>query len=70
MVSFAPDGDAVTKRKGESMDRSIVCGVDGSPDSQAALAVAIELATRLRLRLILANVVEPSQTPFVGAPLL
>ena len=39
------------------MDRSIVCGVDGSPDSQAALAVAIDLATRLQLRLIIANVV-------------
>jgi nucleotide-binding universal stress UspA family protein len=70
MVSFAPDGDDGIKRKGESMDRSIVCGVDGSADSQAALAVAIELAARLRLRLILANVVEPSQAPFVGAPLL
>ena len=49
------------------MDRSIVCGVDGSADSQAALGVAIDLAARLRLRLILANVVEPSQAPYVGA---
>jgi nucleotide-binding universal stress UspA family protein len=49
------------------MDRSIVCGVDGSPDSQAALAVAIDLATRLQRRLIMANVVEPSHVPYVGA---
>ena len=48
------------------MDRSIVCGVDGSPDSQAALAVAIDLATRLQLRLIMANVVEPSHAPYAG----
>jgi len=49
------------------MDRSIVCGVDGSPDSQAALAVAIDLATRLQRRLIMANVVEPSHAPYVRA---
>ena len=49
------------------MDRSIVCGVDGSANSQAALAVAGDLAARLRLRLIIANVVEPSQLSYVGA---
>jgi nucleotide-binding universal stress UspA family protein len=49
------------------MDRSIVCGVDGSVDSQAALAVATGLAERLRLRLIMANVVEPIRAPYVGA---
>jgi nucleotide-binding universal stress UspA family protein len=48
------------------MDRSIVCGVDGSADSQAALAVATDLAERLRLRLIMANVVEPIPAPYVG----
>jgi nucleotide-binding universal stress UspA family protein len=45
------------------MDRSIICGVDGSADSQAALAVATDLAARLRLRLIMANVVEPIRAP-------
>jgi nucleotide-binding universal stress UspA family protein len=50
------------------MDRSIVCGVDGSSDSQAALAVATDVAARLQLRLVMANVVEPSQAPYVGAP--
>jgi nucleotide-binding universal stress UspA family protein len=49
------------------MDRSIICGVDGSADSQAALAVAIDLAARLRLRLVMANVVEPSHSPYAGA---
>lgn len=49
------------------MNRSIVCGVDGSADSQAALAVATNLAERLRLRLIMANVVEPTPAaPYVG----
>ena len=51
------------------MDRCIVCGVDGSADSQAALGVASDLAARLRLRLIVANVVEPSPTPYAGASL-
>jgi nucleotide-binding universal stress UspA family protein len=49
------------------MHRSIVCGVDGSVDSQAALGVAADLAARLRLRLIMANVVEPTRAPYVGA---
>jgi nucleotide-binding universal stress UspA family protein len=55
-------------QKGEAkMDKSIVCGVDGSADSQAALAAAIDLAARLRLRLIMANVVEPIHAPYVGS---
>ena len=41
------------------MRRSIVCGVDGSPDAQAALAIAREFAERLGNRLILAHVAEP-----------
>jgi nucleotide-binding universal stress UspA family protein len=49
------------------MDRSILCGLDGSPDSQAALAVAVELAAQLRLRLILANVVEPRHASSMAA---
>src|ERR1041385_7192703 len=40
------------------MERSIVCGVDGSADSQAALAVAADIADRLGTRLVLAHVVE------------
>ena len=49
------------------MHRCIVCGVDGSADSQAALRVAADLAARLGLRLIMANVVEPSLAPYAGA---
>jgi nucleotide-binding universal stress UspA family protein len=49
------------------MDRSIVCGVDGSADSQAALAVATDLTEHLRLRLIMANVVEPVPAASVPA---
>lgn len=51
------------------MDRCIVCGVDGSTDSQAALGVAVDLAARLQLRLIMANVVEATRAPYAGASL-
>lgn len=52
------------------MSGSIVCGVDGSADSQAALAFAVQLAKRLGTRLVLAHVVEfphvrsPGAAPF------
>jgi len=60
--------DADQEARGElAMDRSIVCGVDGSVDSQAALGVAAGMAARLRLRLIMANVVEPSVPPYPSA---
>jgi nucleotide-binding universal stress UspA family protein len=62
-----PERRPCVKDKEKPMDRSIVCGVDGSADSQAALGVAIDLAARLGLRLIMANVVEPSHDPYVGA---
>jgi nucleotide-binding universal stress UspA family protein len=47
------------------MDTSIVCGVDGSPDSNAALAVAARMSERLGARLVLAHVVEPVVTPYM-----
>lgn len=43
------------------MGTSIVCGVDGSEQSEAALAVAAGIADRLDARLVLAHVVEPVQ---------
>jgi nucleotide-binding universal stress UspA family protein len=45
------------------METSILCGVDGSPDSEVALGVARGLAKRLGARLVLANVVEPIPGP-------
>jgi nucleotide-binding universal stress UspA family protein len=62
-----PEQRRCVKEKEKPMDGSIVCGVDGSADSQAALGVAIDLAARLHLRLIMANVVEPSHASYVGA---
>jgi nucleotide-binding universal stress UspA family protein len=49
------------------MAKSIVCGVDGSADSQAALAVAARMADQLGARLVLANVVEYAHSPYVTA---
>jgi len=49
------------------MEKSIVCGVDGSADSQAALAVAARLADGLGARLVLANVVEYLHSSFAMA---
>ena len=49
------------------MRTSIVCGVDGSPDSQAALQVAARLAKQLNLRLIAVHVAEPAHVPYAAA---
>jgi nucleotide-binding universal stress UspA family protein len=49
------------------MSTSIVCGVDGSPDSQAALQRAARLAERLNLRLVTAHVAEPAYVPYAAA---
>ena len=49
------------------MSASIVCGIDGSPDSQAALEVAARLASRLGLRLIVAHVAEPLSVAYTAA---
>ena len=49
------------------MSRSIVCGVDGSADSEAALATAARLCERLDLRLVVAHVAEPIHVPYAAA---
>ena len=49
------------------MNASIVCGIDGSVDSQAALAYAQRLASRLGTRLILAHVAELAHIPYAAA---
>lgn len=48
------------------MGGSIVCGVDGSADSQAALGVAARLAERLEARLVLAHVAELALAPYAA----
>jgi nucleotide-binding universal stress UspA family protein len=48
------------------MGESIVCGVDGSADSLAALGVAARLAERLEARLVLAHVAEPALAPYAA----
>jgi nucleotide-binding universal stress UspA family protein len=49
------------------MSASIICGVDGSADAQAALQVAVGLAKRLELRLVVAHVAEPAYIPYAAA---
>ena len=49
------------------MGGPIVCGVDGSPDSQAAAKVAAEFAGRLGSTLILAHVAEPAYVAYAAA---
>jgi nucleotide-binding universal stress UspA family protein len=48
------------------MGESIMCGVDGSADSQAALDVAARLAERLEARLIVAHVAELELAPYAA----
>jgi nucleotide-binding universal stress UspA family protein len=49
------------------MPRSIICGVDGSPDAQAALKVAAQFAERLGSTLILCHVAEPAHVRYAAA---
>ena len=48
------------------MNGAIVCGVDGSGDSHAALGVAAGLAKRLGARLVLAHVAELEHIPYAA----
>ncbi|MGH3038263.1 MAG: universal stress protein [Gaiellaceae bacterium] len=50
------------------MSTSIICGIDGSADSQAALSFAEQLAARLGTRLVLAHVGELAQIPCAALP--
>jgi nucleotide-binding universal stress UspA family protein len=48
------------------MNGSVLCGVDGSADSQAAISVAARLADRLHTRLVLVHVVDHAHAPYAG----
>ena len=49
------------------MSGTIICGVDGSADSRAALDVAADFARRLGTRLVLAHVVELARVAYASA---
>lgn len=49
------------------MSRAILCGLDGSPDSRAALDVAAKLSEWLGSRLVLAHVAEVAHVPYAAA---
>lgn len=49
------------------MNRAVLCGLDGSADSRAALEVAVQLAERLGSRLVLAHVAEAPYIPYAAA---
>jgi nucleotide-binding universal stress UspA family protein len=49
------------------MSASIVCGVDGSSESEDALQLAARLADRLQLRLVVVHVAEPAYVPDAAA---
>lgn len=49
--------------------RTLVCGVDGSPDSLHALRAAGDLAESLQARLIVAHVTDPIQATITHAEL-
>jgi nucleotide-binding universal stress UspA family protein len=51
------------------MDSSIICGVDGSADSQAAVRVASGLAERLGARLVLTHVVDHAAATSAVGPM-
>ena len=49
------------------MSRSIICGVDGSADSEVALKTAVQLSNRLGLKLVVAHVAEAAYIPYAAA---
>jgi hypothetical protein len=49
------------------MSTSIICGIDGSVDSQAALSLADHVSSRLGIRLVLAHVGELAHIPYAAA---
>jgi nucleotide-binding universal stress UspA family protein len=64
---FAARSSTRQSRTEVDVNESIVCGVDGSPDSQRALTVAARFAHRLEARLIVASVVADVREPAIPA---
>ncbi len=67
MVVVRARGEPRCKGRRWKMGKSIICGVDGSPDAQAALKVAAQFADRLGSTLILAHVVELAHVAYAAA---
>jgi nucleotide-binding universal stress UspA family protein len=67
MVVARARGEPWCKGRRWKMGKSIICGVDGSPDAQAALKVAAQFADRLGSTLILAHVAELAYLPYAAA---
>jgi nucleotide-binding universal stress UspA family protein len=64
MAAASPCRDAVsvTSNNEDHLQRSVVCGVDGSDGARVALRVATRLADELGHRLVVAHVVQPQPT--------
>jgi nucleotide-binding universal stress UspA family protein len=60
-------GDACREREEKEISGTIICGVDGSADSQAALDVAAKLARGLATRLVLVHVVQLERVAYASA---
>jgi nucleotide-binding universal stress UspA family protein len=56
----------VELERGGIVEGSIICGVDGSPESRAALRVGAQFSDRLGLRLLVAHAWQPAALPSYG----
>jgi nucleotide-binding universal stress UspA family protein len=71
-LSRRTDAECVISTEGGDVSGSIICGVDGSPESRLALRVAAQLSGQLGLRLVVAHVAPATlYAPSIGIrPLL
>ena len=66
-AGLAVRDSVLASERRKNMSASIVCGVDGSAYSQAALEVAGRLSERLGLKLLVAHVAEPAYIPYAAS---
>jgi len=66
--STAPTSAAEAGSSGAQASSSVVCGVDGSHRSLRVVEVAVDLASRLRLRLLVVHAEESGKTGAGDAP--